>query len=147
VCSIGSRLSLSSTHAASWHLAQRDNLSAEFVKALEASYLQNGADTLESVRQSEPAKYLALIAALMPKAKETKAPSELNDLTDTELRDKIGDLLGLSVETMANNLSKYQAMLKTARGLARCKLSLGCPPGPGRGSWSCDASAILGRTG
>ncbi len=28
-----------------------------------------------------------------------------------------------------------------------CELSLGCPPGPGRGSWSCDASAILGRTG
>jgi hypothetical protein len=31
--------------------------------------------------------------------------------------------------------------------LARCELSLGCPPGPGRGSWSCEASAILGRTG
>jgi hypothetical protein len=30
---------------------------------------------------------------------------------------------------------------------ASCELSLGCPPGPGRGSWSCDASAILGRTG
>jgi hypothetical protein len=25
--------------------------------------------------------------------------------------------------------------------------SLGCPPGPDRGSWSCDVSAILGRTG
>jgi NRAMP (natural resistance-associated macrophage protein)-like metal ion transporter len=31
--------------------------------------------------------------------------------------------------------------------VAMCELSLGCPPGPGRGSWSCDASAILGRTG
>ena len=25
-----------------------------------------------------------------------------------------------------------------------CELSLGCPPGPGRGSWSCDASASSG---
>jgi hypothetical protein len=30
---------------------------------------------------------------------------------------------------------------------ASCELSLGCPSGPGRGSWSCDASAILRRTG
>ena len=28
-----------------------------------------------------------------------------------------------------------------------CELSVGCPSGPGRGSWSCDASAILRRTG
>jgi hypothetical protein len=32
-------------------------------------------------------------------------------------------------------------------GLSRCELSLGCPSGPGRGSRSCEASAILGRTG
>ena len=25
-----------------------------------------------------------------------------------------------------------------------CELSLGCPPGPGRGNWSCDASASSG---
>jgi Transposase len=31
--------------------------------------------------------------------------------------------------------------------LPSCELSLGCPPGPDRGSWSCEASAILGRTG
>jgi hypothetical protein len=30
--------------------------------------------------------------------------------------------------------------------LPSCELSLGCPPGSDRGSWSCEASAILGGT-
>ncbi len=40
-------------------------------------------------------------------------------------------------------------MVARAKGAQRssCELSLGCPPGPDRGSWSCEASAILGRTG
>jgi transposase len=36
---------------------------------------------------------------------------------------------------------------ESPRILASCELSLGCPSGPDRGSWSCEASAILGRTG
>jgi hypothetical protein len=58
---------------------------------------------------------------------------------------------------MPNQEKQKAAKLRQARQMAlcqggrtsrtSCELSLGCPSGPGRGSWSCDASAILGRTG
>jgi PAS domain S-box-containing protein len=59
--------------------------------------------------------------------------------------------VGTMVASMAHELNQPLASIVTngnagLRWLG-CELSLGCPPGPGRGSWSCDASAILGRTG
>jgi hypothetical protein len=44
-------------------------------------------------------------------------------------------------------VAKSAAAVGSPAALARCELSLGCPPGPDRGSWSCEASAIIGRTG
>jgi Periplasmic binding protein len=38
-------------------------------------------------------------------------------------------------------------LIGTRSGYCRASFSLGCPSGPDRGSWSCEASAILGRTG
>jgi hypothetical protein len=51
------------------------------------------------------------------------------------------------VQTEASELPAPVYGWSERYAVASCELSLGCPPGPGRGSWSCDASAILGRTG
>jgi len=107
----------------------RETLSADFVKALEASYQQNGADTLEVVRQNEPAKYLTLITQLMPKPKEEPAPAfDFNDWSREELVDHIA---GFVLKHIASDLPKFRAMLRKAERLAlkRRREARTAPPG------------------
>jgi hypothetical protein len=99
----------------------REALSTEFVRALEQSYAENGADTLESVRQHEPAKYLALIAQLMPRATpaEPAPTSKFEALTKEELVAFLRDKAPPLAEQIAGDLPRYEAAIKSARKLVR----------------------------
>jgi hypothetical protein len=50
-------------------------------------------------------------------------------------------------QPMATSWRRRAARTSRLLPFPSCELSVGCPSGPGRGSWSCEASAILGRTG
>jgi hypothetical protein len=45
----------------------RNKLAAEFIDALYADFQQNGAEAIKRVASDEPAKYLTLIAQILPK--------------------------------------------------------------------------------
>jgi hypothetical protein len=99
----------------------REALSTEFVRALEQSYATGGGDALEAVRQNEPAKYLALIAQLMPRAApaEPAPTSRYEKMTKEELIAFLGnDVLPLP-EQIAANLAKYEKAIKEARRIVR----------------------------
>jgi hypothetical protein len=53
----------------------------------------------------------------------------------------------LIAEMIKAQLAAERSQFQKQKVVASCELSLGCPSGPDRGSWSCEASAILGRTG
>lgn len=58
----------------------RDKLSAEFISALCKDFEEHGATTVETVRTKDPATYLRVIAAIVPKEMNIKAP--LDDVSD-----------------------------------------------------------------
>ncbi len=49
--------------------------------------------------------------------------------------------------TSTNAASSHYAVSRGHQLCASCELSLGCPPGPDRGDWSCEASEVMRRTG
>lgn len=98
----------------------RETLSAGFLKELEKNYAKNGADTLETLRQTEPAKFLTLIAQIMPKAKEETAPTnKFENLTREELIAFLDSKALPLPEQMAEDLPKYEEAIKAARQIAR----------------------------
>lgn len=46
----------------------RTRLTEKFLKAICADFEENGAETIERVRGSDPSTYLKIVASLMPKA-------------------------------------------------------------------------------
>lgn len=61
----------------------RNKLGQAFVEALYADFQQHGAGVIDRVRDEEPAQYLRVIAAVMPKQVNIERP--LNELSDDEL--------------------------------------------------------------
>ena len=52
-----------------------------------------------------------------------------------------GDWFSAANDPLLKELCRH---ITYARELASCELSLGCPSGPDRGSWSCEASGFSG---
>jgi hypothetical protein len=71
----------------------REDLSAAFLTALNEDYARSGEQALERVRSEEPAKYLALVSALVPRASPAeKEDSHFEKMSAQELREHIAKL-------------------------------------------------------
>jgi hypothetical protein len=71
-------------------LGSKHRLAESFIRALAESFQQYGPETLERVRQDDPATYLRLVAYLLPKEiKIQPDQQELSSLTAEELQDEI----------------------------------------------------------
>jgi hypothetical protein len=62
----------------------RNKLGEEFIQALHESFMEHGAETIETVRVEDPTQYVKVIASLLPKELNVKV-SELDELSDEEL--------------------------------------------------------------
>lgn len=69
----------------------KHRLSEEFLCALTDDFEKHGAETIERMRESDPAAYIRVIASLMPKHIEADTP--LAGLSDDELAEAIDLLL------------------------------------------------------
>lgn len=64
-------------------VGSRNALQGDFVRELAADFAANGKVAIVETRQTNPAKYLQIIASLMPKELEIKRP--LEEVSDDEL--------------------------------------------------------------
>ena len=62
----------------------RHKLGEDFVAALQADFMENGAATIEKVRDERPQDYLKVIASILPKEVNVNQ-SALQELSDDEL--------------------------------------------------------------
>lgn len=70
----------------------RNKLGEEFVAALQADFEQHGPAVIETVRAEQPAQYLKVIAAVIPKEVNVNV-SPLEDLSDDDLERAIAAIL------------------------------------------------------
>jgi len=61
----------------------RNKLGEAFIQTLYADFIEHGAGAIEAVRTDDPATYMRVVAALLPRELEVKRP--LADLSDDEL--------------------------------------------------------------
>ena len=124
----------------------RETLSAGFLKELERSYAKNGAETLEVLRQTEPAKFLTLIAQIMPKPKE-EAPQtgKFENMTREELVDFLDSKTLPLPQQMAADLPKHEAAIKEARKLVRQRKTHDSQPEKSGMRSPHERKAIVGR--
>lgn len=69
----------------------RNALSEAFVQALHDSFVEHGAETIETVRTEKPDQYLKVIASLVPK-ELTLNLNDAESMTDDELIQRIREL-------------------------------------------------------
>jgi len=71
-------------------VAARNKLQTQFLYKLAADFEANGEKAIVQCREKDPARYVQIIAALMPKQVEATQP--LDDLNDEQLTAAIGFL-------------------------------------------------------
>lgn len=71
----------------------RNKLGEAFIQALNDSFEEHGAETIETVRIEKPDQYLKVIASLCPKELNLNINDNLGELSDDEL---IGQLRALA---------------------------------------------------
>ena len=70
----------------------RNKIGEEFLAALQADFLVHGDDVVEKVRKLSPTKYLQIVAKLLPQQLEIDNKTEIQVLTDEQLKFKIDGL-------------------------------------------------------
>lgn len=80
----------------------RSKLGEDFLAALYRDFAEHGAAVIAQVRQENPAAYLRIIAALMPKEVHVSEGGAFDDVTDAELR----ALIELATDALAQSLAK-----------------------------------------
>lgn len=71
-------------------VAARNKLQTQFLYKLAKDFEANGEEAIVACREKDPARYVQIIAALMPKQVEATQP--LDDLNDEQLTAAIGFL-------------------------------------------------------
>lgn len=69
----------------------RNQLTENFVKALNDDFMQHGVSAIETVRAEKPDQYLKVIASLVPKDVNLTV-NNLDDLSDAELAERFQSL-------------------------------------------------------
>ena len=70
----------------------RNKIGEEFLAALQADFIENGEDVVKKVRKENPATYLKIVAKLLPQQLEIDNKTEIQVLTDEQLKFKIDGL-------------------------------------------------------
>jgi gentisate 1,2-dioxygenase len=68
----------------------RNKLQTEFLNKLAKDFAENGEEAILQTRQKDPARYLQIVAALMPKQVEQTQP--MDDMTNAEFLAALEDL-------------------------------------------------------
>ncbi len=68
----------------------RNSLTARFLHILHADFEEHGKSAIEACREQDPARYVQIVSALLPKQVEQTQP--LDDLNDEQLTAAIGFL-------------------------------------------------------
>jgi hypothetical protein len=119
-------------------MANREELSAAFIAALSEDYAQSGNQALERVRNEAPERYLALVAALVPRA-VPEAPQEdkYSAMSLQELREHVAGLSSddeVCIKALAYDLPRYEALIRKARKYAK-EEGLSWPPLTPKQKW------------
>lgn len=62
----------------------RNKLGEDFIQALQESFNQHGAETIEAVRVERPHEYLKVVASILPKELNVRTDA-LNEMSDDDL--------------------------------------------------------------
>ncbi len=82
----------------------RNSITTRFLNVLQADFEQHGADAIAKCRETDPARYVQIVSALLPKQVEQTQP--LDDLNDEQLtaaiaflRSRLADGAGAGINT------------------------------------------------
>ena len=81
----------------------RTHLTRKFVAALANDFDDHGADAIAACREKDPARYVQIVASLMPKQVEATQP--LDDLNDEQLTAAIAFLRSRLAESAGDGIS------------------------------------------
>jgi hypothetical protein len=80
----------------------RNRLTGDFLKALAEDFAEHGIEAIRIVRIEEPAKYLTVVAGLMPKQVELEAHTTFSDMSDDEIDAALAKLQALTLDAVAD---------------------------------------------
>ena len=89
----------------------RNKLGEDFVQALQESFNQHGAETIETVRTERPHEYLKVVASILPKELNvrTDALDEMSDDDLASMLDAVRSAVLAGITTQAGSGSETKA--------------------------------------